>query len=340
MSKAILCYTTVDSSGKQTKLQQVDDDHPLPVAATVSATASTVAKATAAAPTYSEGDVAAPLSVDLAGGLRITGTINATSAATATAAAPSYVEGAASAFSQNLTGDLRTISKLAGGSAIVGKVGIDQTTPGTTNAVAGTNFPTAVDVNSGSKSNSTLRVVLATDQPALTNKLLVTPDLPSGASTAAKQPALGTAGSASADVISIQGIASMTAVKVDGSAVTQPVSGTLTSNAADVTPVLVDALSTTVKGVLASTAGKLMSYYCYNPNATVAYVQIFDIATTGGVTLGTTVPKWSIAIPATSAANLSGLNIAFAAGIQVAATTTAKGLTAPGTALDCNFGYR
>lgn len=51
-----------------------------------------------------------------------------------------------------------------------------------------------------------------------------TPGLPSGASTAAKQPALGTAGTASTDVISIQGIASMTAVKVDGSAVTQPVS--------------------------------------------------------------------------------------------------------------------
>jgi len=45
-----------------------------------------------------------------------------------------------------------------------------------------------------------------------------------GAATAAKQPALGTAGNASADVISIQGVASMTAVKVDGSGVTQPVS--------------------------------------------------------------------------------------------------------------------
>jgi hypothetical protein len=51
--------------------------------------------------------------------------------------------------------------------------------------------------------------------------------LPSGAATSAKQPALGTAGSASADVISIQGITGMTAVKVDGSAVTQPVSGTV-----------------------------------------------------------------------------------------------------------------
>lgn len=38
--------------------------------------------------------------------------------------------------------------------------------------------------------------------------------LPSGASTAAKQPALGTAGTASADVITVQGIASMTALLV------------------------------------------------------------------------------------------------------------------------------
>lgn len=48
--------------------------------------------------------------------------------------------------------------------------------------------------------------------------------LPSGASTSAKQPALGTAGSASSDVLTVQGITSMTALKVDGSGVTQPVS--------------------------------------------------------------------------------------------------------------------
>lgn len=176
MSRVILCHSVADPiTGAVTKIQQVDADHPLPVAATVSATASTVAKATAAAPSYVEGDTEAPLSVDLAGGLRITGTINATSAATATAAAPSYVEGAASAFSQNLTGDLRVIAKiaasqtvgLAAGSALVGKVGIDQTTPGTTNAVAGTNFPTAVDVNSGNLSNSTLRTCLATNSVAI-----------------------------------------------------------------------------------------------------------------------------------------------------------------------------
>ena len=55
--------------------------------------------------------------------------------------------------------------------------------------------------------------------------------LPSGAATSAKQPALGSAGSASSDVLTVQGIASMTALKVDGSAVTQPVSGSITANA-------------------------------------------------------------------------------------------------------------
>jgi hypothetical protein len=48
--------------------------------------------------------------------------------------------------------------------------------------------------------------------------------LPSGAATAAKQPALGTAGTPSSDVLTVQGHASGTALKVDGSAVTQPVS--------------------------------------------------------------------------------------------------------------------
>lgn len=55
--------------------------------------------------------------------------------------------------------------------------------------------------------------------------------LPTGASTAAKQPALGAAGSASADVLSVQGIAAMTPLKVDGSGVTQPISGSITANA-------------------------------------------------------------------------------------------------------------
>ena len=57
--------------------------------------------------------------------------------------------------------------------------------------------------------------------------------LPAGASTAAKQPALGTAGAASTDVITVQGIASGTPQPVSGTffQATQPVSGTVTANA-------------------------------------------------------------------------------------------------------------
>lgn len=57
-----------------------------------------------------------------------------------------------------------------------------------------------------------------------------TVSLPTGAATEAKQPALGTAGSASSDVLTVQGITSMTPLLVNGSGVTQPVSGTVTAN--------------------------------------------------------------------------------------------------------------
>jgi hypothetical protein len=53
--------------------------------------------------------------------------------------------------------------------------------------------------------------------------------LPTGAATLAKQPALGVAGTPSVDVITIQGATSMTPLKTDGSATTQPISGTVTT---------------------------------------------------------------------------------------------------------------
>jgi hypothetical protein len=56
----------------------------------------------------------------------------------------------------------------------------------------------------------------------------VTLPLPSGAATAAKQPSIGTAGAAAVDVITVQGVASMIPLKMDGSGVVQPVSGPLT----------------------------------------------------------------------------------------------------------------
>lgn len=104
-------------------------------------------------------------------------------------------------------------------------------TGGLTQAAVTTSAPTYTTAQTSPLSLTTaggLRVDgSGTTQPISASAL----PLPTGAATAAKQPALGTAGSASADVISIQGVASMTALKVDGSGVTQPVSGTVTVNA-------------------------------------------------------------------------------------------------------------
>jgi hypothetical protein len=132
----------------------------------------------------------------------------------------------------------------SGNVAISGTVAVTQSGAWSLAAHQSTNVDqlngSAIDTNSGNKSAGTQRVVLATDQPQLTNALkvdgsaitqpvsAVSLPLPAGAATSAKQPALGTPGTASTDVLSVQGIAGMTALKVDGSGVTQPISGTVT----------------------------------------------------------------------------------------------------------------
>lgn len=62
---------------------------------------------------------------------------------------------------------LASLPALVAGTAIIGKVDIDQTTPGTTNAVSATNFPSTVDTNTGNASASTIREALATNNPAI-----------------------------------------------------------------------------------------------------------------------------------------------------------------------------
>lgn len=140
-----------------------------------------------------------------------------------------------------------------------------------------------------------------------------TVSLPAGASTAAKQPALGTAGTASADVITVQGIASMTALKVDGSAVTQPISGTVTvTDGAGALNVIIDSGTTTVTQATAA-----------NLNATVIGTGTFATQATlqagsalvGKVGLDQTTPG------TTNAVSLSQIN----------ATTTATGNGVAGT---------
>lgn len=106
------------------------------------------------------------------------------------------------------------------------------------------------------------------------------------------------------------------------------------------TPVLVTALTNTVKQVVGAAA--ILSFYeIYNPNGNSCFVQFFDAATPGAVTLGTTVPVLSLVVPPLGAINLADLAINFASGIQVAATTGATGAFAVNTPLPAlNFSYR
>lgn len=156
--------------------------------------------------------------------------------------------------------------------------------------------------------------------------------LPTGASTAAKQPALGTAGSASADVITVQGVASMTALKVDGSAVTQPVSGTVTTNPAAATTggasvsSLVSA-ATNNKTEVKAAAGTVYSISVQSIHSAPLYLKVFD-ALAANVTAGTTPATYQFMCPANAtAANGAGivhefpLGLAHANGITIMLTT-------------------
>lgn len=82
--------------------------------------------------------------------------------------------------------------------------------------------------------------------------------------------------------------------------------------------------------------GKFGGYYLDNPNASKVYIQVFYDKT--GISLGTTAPDAVFSIPASGASNLEiSKGIDFNQSMQVAATTTATGSTAPGTALVASF---
>lgn len=105
------------------------------------------------------------------------------------------------------------------------------------------------------------------------------------------------------------------------------------------TPGVQTALSTTVQSIKSS-AGQLGKMLCYNPNSSVAYIQIFNIAS-GSVTLGSSVAVDVVPVPATlnGGYTLPFPGEQFSTAISFAATTTATGSTAPGTALTCSYGY-
>ena len=96
---------------------------------------------------------------------------------------------------------------------------------------------------------------------------------------------------------------------------------------------------TTTVQTLKGSQGVIGGWYIYNPNTSVAYVQIFN--TTGAVTLGTTAPDLTLGIPASAGANVEFTQgIMLTNGIKLAATTTPTGSTAPSTGLEINMFYK
>jgi len=86
----------------------------------------------------------------------------------------------------------------------------------------------------------------------------------------------------------------------------------------------------------------LIYYSCYNPNGSDVYIQLFDKASSGTVTLGMTVANRVVLAPALSDTGPQQLTPPFAAknGLQIAATTSPSGSAAPAAPINCEFGYR
>lgn len=205
---------------------------------------------------------------------------------------------------------------------------------------------TTTDTNSGVKSAGTLRVVLATDQPALTNKLLVTPDsvaLPANQSVNVSQinavtPLMGNGvtgtGSQRVTIASDNTAFTVNAAQ-SGTWTVQP--GNTANTTAWLSSLrpgtsgglttfhLVSAATTNATNIKAS-AGQVFGWYIYNSNAAARKVVFHNNA--GAPTAGAGV-IFAIMIPPTSAANVfSDIGIPFATGIAI---TTVTDLTDAGT---------
>ncbi len=183
------------------------------------------------------------------------------------------------------------------GSNIIGKVGIDQTTPGTTNLVAlaanqSVNAAqiagVATSTGVGASGTGTQRVVTATDSTIGTVTTLTT-------------------------ITNTVPVASKTAT---------------TGGATSFT--LISAASTNATSVKAS-AGTLYSINAYNNGATAAYLKLFNLAV--APTVGTSVAVMTIMLPAASGSNITlpATGVAFGTGISF--SITGVGTTADTTAV-------
>ena len=314
-----------------------------------SITSTSGAQYNSSAPTYSNGTTN-PLQMDQHGNLLVSGTINATSAATYNSTPPTFSNGTSNALQSDSHGDLLVNLRNSSGTEIgtlSNAVRIDPV--GTTTqpvSIQGTPAVTATDnltqvgganITLGSKTSAnSLPVVIASDQGAVAV---------SGTFWQSTQPVSGTFWQTTQPV-SIAATVNTSATQ-SGTWTVQP------GNIANTTPWLVTQTPATSGGlssassnataltVVKGSAGQLYGYDIGNSGSAAVYVQFFNAATTGAVTLGTTTPLFQTWIPAGGGRNVSfDSGIAFSSGIVVAVTTTRTGSTAPSTAADWNAFYK
>lgn len=181
------------------------------------------------------------------------------------------------------------------------------TTPASTNLtqIGGNTILTG----NGVTGTGSQRVTIASDQTAFSVNLGTI----GGAATAAKQPALGTAGTASADVISVQGVASMTPIQ--------------TRSAGTATPVRIAsaAASTNLTEIADSGGCRIVSIAGAVARTSAVYLKLYNAAD-GSVTVGTTTPYITLPLPAGGTNPTSfqfDVNQVFASGACSLAMTTA-----------------
>jgi len=181
------------------------------------------------------------------------------------------------------------------------------TTPASTNMtqIGGNTILTG----NGVTGTGSQRVTIASDQTAFSVNLGTI----GGAATAAKQPALGTAGTASADVITVQGVASMTPIQ--------------TRSAGTATPVRIAsaAASTNLTEIADSGGCRIVSIAGAVARTSAVYLKLYNAAD-GSVTVGTTTPYITLPLPAGGTNPTSfqfDVNQVFASGACSLAMTTA-----------------
>lgn len=220
---------------------------------------------------------------------------------------------------------------------------------------------TTTDTNSGNKSAGTLRVVLATDQPQLTNKLLVTPDANSSVNLsqiAGNTTSTGN-GTAGTGVQRVTIASDNTAFTVNSAQ-----SGTWTvqpGNTANTTPWLISDQAATAGGAtptkvisagstnatsVKGSAGQVYMLTASNINASPRYLKLYNKASSP--TVGTDTPVFTFLIPGNTSGTGSNIpipacGIALGTGIALAITTGSAdsdtGAVAAGDII-VNIGYK